>query len=385
MRSYLGYEEAWLESKNAIHTAKEISQQPRFWQQTAQLIKQHSDELNRFLEPILAQHNIRVILTGAGTSAFAGKAISPWLNTHCDAQVDAIASTELVSNPYQYFDPDVPTLVVSFARSGNSPESVAAVELANQVVNQCYHLFLTCNPDGQLAKQAEVQSNAYCLLMPEGSNDLSFAMTSSFSCMTLSALATVGQIPLDELDGVVSTISEISEQALVNWQGTSKKLAATDYQRLVFLGSGGLSGLAQEAALKSLELSAGQIMTAFDSSLGFRHGPKFIVDPQTVVVQMLSSNVYTRRYDNDLLNELKSDGIAQEIVVLSGTQSDLEACSNQLNLNCDLEDVWLTFPYILFAQMLAFEKSLALGLTPDNPCPSGEVNRVVQGVKIHNF
>ncbi|EGU60644.1 tagatose-6-phosphate kinase AgaZ, partial [Vibrio nigripulchritudo ATCC 27043] len=51
----------------------------------------------------------------------------------------------------------------------------------------------------------------------------------------------------------------------------------------------------------------------------------------------------------------------------------------------DLGEAWLCFPYILFCQMLAFEKSLHLGLGPDNPCPTGEVNRVVQGVTIHPF
>lgn len=38
---------------------------------------------------------------------------------------------------------------------------------------------------------------------------------------------------------------------------------------------------------------------------------------------------------------------------------------------------------MLLAQTLALAASLDHGMTPDNPFPGGEVNRVVQGVVIH--
>jgi hypothetical protein len=49
----------------------------------------------------------------------------------------------------------------------------------------------------------------------------------------------------------------------------------------------------------------------------------------------------------------------------------------------DIADVWTAFPYIVYCQTLAFYKALQLGISPDNPCPGGEVNRVVQGVTIY--
>ncbi len=132
-----------------------------------------------------------------------------------------------------------------------------------------------------------------------------------------------------------------------------------------------------------MELSAGVVTTSFDSSLGFRHGPKFSINPEALVVQFFSSDEYTRLYDLDLYNELRQDGQAMGLVALTEQALDGEQVFELGHTGFNQE--WLCFPYIIFAQMLAFEKSLQLGFGPDNPCPSGEVNRVVQGVIIHQY
>ena len=383
MTQILGYSSEWLRERNGFHTANEIAHQPRLWQEIAQTISNKKNEIDAFLAPIFAKQDLRVILTGAGTSAFAGDAIAPYLNEKVNFSIEAIATTEIVANPEQTLNAKQPTLMVSFARSGNSPESTAAVAIANQVVEECYHLILTCNADGELAQYASTVTNAYSLIMPEGSNDKSFAMTSSFSCMTLSALALISQLTVDELLTIAKNIAEICTEKLTQWQPLIKELAMMDYERLIVLGSGGFVGLAKEASLKSLELSAGKVMTTSASSLGFRHGPKFAINDKALVIQFISSKAYTRQYDLDLFNELNRDGLACKVIGLTKFSGD----------NLDLlevgevggDEIWLSFPYILFSQMLSFEKSLALGFGPDNPCPSGEVNRVVQGVTIYGY
>lgn len=93
-----------------------------------------------------------------------------------------------MSCPEYYFYENDTVLLVSFARSGNSPESVATVNLAEQLINNVYHLTITCAADGALAKRAKEQQNNLLLLMPERSNDAGFAMTGSFSCMMLTSL-----------------------------------------------------------------------------------------------------------------------------------------------------------------------------------------------------
>ena len=51
-----------------------------------------------------------------------------------------------------------------------------------------------------------------------------------------------------------------------------------DFERIVYIGSGSLAGLTREAQLKILELTAGKVATIFDSSMGFRHGPKSFIN-----------------------------------------------------------------------------------------------------------
>lgn len=383
MSSVLGYELPWLEQNNGVHTAQEICHQPRLWRALAEILEQQYEQVSAFLSPLLKRSDLRIILTGAGTSAFVGDAAAPFLKQGLRFQVESIPNTDLVSNPEQYLDPSRPTLLVSYARSGNSPESVAAVALVDQLVADCHHLFLTCNEDGELSRYAQTASNAYCMLMPEGSNDKSFAMTSSFSCMLMSTLTLLGgQTPAQWHEQIEATAA-LCESKLEQWQDAIKALAGQDYERLIVLGSGGFAGLAREASLKSLELSAGKVMTAFDSSLGFRHGPKFTINEKALVIQLFSSESYTRQYDMDLFNEIRRDKQALAHVAISETALNEQDVFELGQLG--LGDQWLCFPYILFCQMLAFEKSLQLGFGPDNPCPTGEVNRVVQGVTIYPF
>jgi tagatose-6-phosphate ketose/aldose isomerase len=274
-------------------------------------------------------------------------------------------------------------LVVSYARSGNSPESVAAVALVDQLVPHCHHLFLTCNRDGELSHYARTAQNACCVIMPEGSNDKSFAMTSSFSCMLMSTLTLFGGQSPKQWHEQIEVVAALCEAKLEQWESAIKALASQPYERLIVIGSGGFAGLAREASLKSLELSAGKVMTAFDSSLGFRHGPKFTINDKAVVIQLLSSDAYTRGYDLDLFNEIRRD--KQALAHIALTELSLNEDDVFEFGRLDLGDQWLCFPFILFCQMLAFEKSLQLGFGPDNPCPTGEVNRVVQGVTIYPF
>ncbi|HDM8175821.1 TPA: SIS domain-containing protein [Vibrio harveyi] len=383
MSSVLGYELPWLEQRNGVHTAQEISHQPQLWRALSTILEEQYEAIRDFLTPLLEQPDLRIILTGAGTSAFVGDAAAPFIQEGLRFQVESIPTTDLVSNPEQYLDPSRPTLVVSYARSGNSPESVAAVALVDQLVPHCHHLFLTCNRDGELSHYARTAQNACCVIMPEGSNDKSFAMTSSFSCMLMSTLTLFGGQSPKQWHEQIEVVAALCEAKLEQWESAIKALASQPYERLIVIGSGGFAGLAREASLKSLELSAGKVMTAFDSSLGFRHGPKFTINDKAVVIQLLSSDAYTRGYDLDLFNEIRRDKQALAHIALT------ELFLNEDDVfefgRLDLGDQWLCFPFILFCQMLAFEKSLQLGFGPDNPCPTGEVNRVVQGVTIYPF
>lgn len=385
MQQYLNYSKEWLEQHGAIHTAKEICQQPKIWRDLLQLLSQKQPQIETFLTPLLADPNLVIILTGAGSSAFGGVALAPWLREQTKRNVYAYGTTEIVADPLQYLSAHKKTLIVSFARSGNSPESVATVKLADQIVSDCYHLFLTCNPNCALTDYANQKNNAQRILqlvLPEGTHDLGFAMTSSISSMVLATLLLLGGIDTHDANDAVMKIATICEQQLLNWQTITKQLAQKNHERVIYVGSSCFTGTAQEAALKILELTAGKIATRFDSILGLRHGPKFMINEKSLVVCFFSNDAYIHQYDIDLFNELEHDRIATDVLALSGQQSTHKQI---LSVDCHLSDCWLIFPYLVFAQMLAFEKSLSVGLTPDNPCPTGEVNRVVKGVTIYPF
>jgi D-galactosamine 6-phosphate deaminase/isomerase len=379
----LGLDEAALEARGALWTAREILQQPAMLLRTHQLLEARRSELEHFLQPLLARPELRVILAGAGTSALIGECLSPFLRSWLPCRVEAIATTDIASAPELYLQRGAATLLVSFARSGNSPESVATAELADRFVDETHHLVITCNPDGALAKHGSASSRGHVLLLPEETHDKSFAMTSSFSCMTYAALAALTGI--ERMRPRIEVIARAVDSVLSQQAGPMQVAAEQNYERVVFLGSHVLKGLAGEAALKLLELTDGAVISACESPMGFRHGPKTIVNERTLVVVFLSNHPHTRQYDLDMLDELRRDATAARVLAVSAQSDgarDPADCVHVPHLE-RADDVELLFPYIAAPQLLAFHESLRHGLSPDNPSRSGTVSRVVQGVRIH--
>jgi tagatose-6-phosphate ketose/aldose isomerase len=379
---YLDLAGPFLESHGAHHTAREIAQQPEAWRQTQSLLTAERARLERFLAPLLASRDLRIILTGAGSSAYIGQCLAPTLLQHTGKRVEAIATTDLVAAPRSYFQRDVSTLLVSFARSGGSPESVAAVELADQCLARCHHLVITCNREGELYRRCQGNDSRLALALPDLTHDQGFAMTSSFSSMYYAALALFCGI--GHFAGRVEAIARSARCVIAQHSTALQALAARDPARVVFLGSGAMAGLAAEAALKLLELSDGAVVTMANSPLGFRHGPKTIVNSATLVVVFMSNDSRTLRYEQDLLEELLRDSVGSVLAVSARALAPAPPGDwLQLAGMDDLVDAELILPFAVIAQLYAFHRSLRLGLRPDTPCASGHVHRVVRGVTIH--
>lgn len=373
-------------------TTKEIKQQPELWAEAFANYKAKESEISAFLDQVVADaagKTVRVIFTGAGTSAYTGDTVTPYLQRHGDRsrfRFESIASTDLVSAPYDFFEPDTPTILVSFARSGNSPESVKSVELAEQLVKQLHQITITCAPDGHLAQHAEGEPSNLVLLQPAGSNDKGFAMTGSFSCMALTAMLTFDQASLSDKDGYVKAIIDMGHE-VVSREAEIQSLADEDFNRITYLGSGSLGGLTREAQLKILELTAGQLATIFDTSMGFRHGPKSFVNGKTLVFDFLSNDAYTRQYDVDVMEEIKGDDIAKRIVAI-GTNQDNNFSGDNFAFKTGVKTLpegYQALPDVMFAQTLALLSSIKVGNKPDTPSPTGTVNRVVKGVILHDY
>ena len=387
----LGLEISKLEDCSGLNTAKEIIQQPDTWRESVKNLIKNKIEIKSFIDSFLSKKEFRIILTGAGTSAFAGEVCEPYLTSLLNKRVEAIATTDLVASPKSYFIKDIPTLLVSFARSGNSPESVHAVNLASQLVDDLYQIVITCNENGKLAKNTVNDEKSLLLLMPPQTNDLGFAMTSSFTTMVLNAMAVFNINNIENFSSDVDKLSNSVNDFIENNIEKVTSLANEDFERIVYLGSSTSKGIARESALKVLELTAGKVNASYDTPLGFRHGPKSVVDDNTVSVIYISNDEYTRKYDLDLAKEMLTHKKNDKVVIVGDNiEEDIlnkaDYVFNVENINYTVEnEVLLPLQQIIFGQMLSFLKSVNLGITPDNPCPTGEVNRVVQGVILHEL
>lgn len=387
----LGLEISKLEDCSGLNTAKEIIQQPDTWRESVKNLIKNKIEIKSFIDSFLSKKEFRIILTGAGTSAFAGEVCEPYLTSLLNKRVEAIATTDLVASPKSYFIKDMPTLLVSFARSGNSPESVHAVNLATQLVDDLYQVVITCNENGKLAKNTVNDEKSLLLLMPPQTNDLGFAMTSSFTTMVLNAMAVFNIDNIENFSSDVDKLSNSVNDFIENNIERVTSLVNEDFERIVYLGSSTSKGIARESALKVLELTAGKVNASYDTPLGFRHGPKSVVDDETVSVIYISNDEYTRKYDLDLAKEMLAHKKNDKVVIVGDNiEEDIlnkaDYVFNVENINYTVEnEVLLPLQQIIFGQMLSFLKSVNLGITPDNPCPTGEVNRVVQGVILHEL
>lgn len=361
-------------------TAVEIRQQPGTWPEVARIVAAARADIDRLLGDALVDPRTRIILTGAGTSAFIGEVVAPDLARHLGRPVEPIATTDIVADPRSVVVDDRPVLLVSFARSGDSPESITAAELLTRLTPSLHHIVITCNTAGALARRWADAKNAVVLALPDRLNDRGFAMTSSFTGMTLAALLALG------LDVDVESAARAASSVLDTATSRAAAVAATEPARLVYLGSGALKGLAREAALKCLELTAGAVVAVADTPLGFRHGPKSVLDDRTIAVVFPSADPYTRRYDDDITRELvESLGPERVLVIGADSDGDTPAAAWPIPGIESLPDSLRAIVAAIPAQSIALACSVARGLTPDNPFPGGEVNRVVRGVVIHEF
>ena len=388
--SIFNYTDEQMVANSSTYTIHEIYQQPATWRKTCAQLAGCKDELQAFLDQVVKAEDFDIVLTGAGTSEFVGNSLYHALNKKYNFKVKSYASTDIVPNPEDTLSRTKPTLLVNFGRSGNSPESVGSVEAAEVVCQNLYHLFVTCNCEGALSKLADSRTNCFALNLTPETHDKSFAMTSSYSNMYLATYLALNLDRLEEITAAVEKICAAGETFLDKQYGEVAKIVAEfDFDRIVYLGNIALKGVAQESALKMLELTAGKVATMYDSQLGFRHGPKSIINNSTLTVAYLSDDDYRRRYELDLIKEMAGQRKGNKIAVVYNKDceevKELADYTVQFNIGEPMENIMLGLDFIMFAQTLAVMKSLSMGITPDNPCPTGEVNRVVKGVILYPY
>ncbi|RLD87159.1 MAG: sugar isomerase [Bacteroidetes bacterium] len=364
---------------------REVAQQPGLWKKVYADVLAGKDRISSFLN-VYMKHDSEVVFTGAGSSFFVGEMVAGYFQEKTGRTTKAVSTTEIVTYPTHYISKNKPVLLVSFARSGNSPESVAAVKMAEETNPNIAHLIITCNKDGELAR-CESLENKFVYLLPEEANDKALAMTSSVTSMALVVLLLANLNNLISQEKQIEAAASLVEMVLEKYGNMLAEIASRDFERAVFLGSGPFYGLAHEAHLKVQEMTDGQLICKFDSFLGFRHGPKVVVNDKTLMVYLHSPKAQVRRYEDDLvrsINKEQNPAFKLGICDTCDSDDDYDAVVTFSEKKYGIDEAYFMLAYLVPVQLFSIFKSIEYGLNPDAPSASGAIHRVVQGVKIYN-
>jgi tagatose-6-phosphate ketose/aldose isomerase len=371
-------------------TPGEIAQQPYMWRDTAQRFAEASPAIQSLLSAIgLPRSAAETIFSGAGTSNFVGKCVQGPVSIALGTRALAIPTTDIVTHPEFAFPSDRPALMVSFARSGSSPESMAAVDAVVARNPKVGHLVITCNGEGELARRMRnLGDRAYALVLHPKTNDRSLAMTSSFSSMVVAGLGLAYTDRVDEYVALVDRMATAGETMLEAMPAVAEAMAKRRPQRGCFLGSGSAYGAAVESHLKLQELTDGGLICFCDTFLGIRHGPRAAIHDDTLLVYFVSSDPYVRRYELDLIRSDREQGVGSAHVIIADRADGLSGLADEVvefdpEGKLDLPDHMLTPVYTIAGQLLGLFASLERGLKPDAPSAAGVIHRVVKGVTIY--
>jgi tagatose-6-phosphate ketose/aldose isomerase len=365
-----------------FHTLREICQQPSTWMQTCQLMQRWMPTLRTNTKGI---HSL--ILTGSGSSEYAGDCVRLPLQRELEIVIQALGGGAILSHGNTGLPPGRPGLMVSLARSGNSPESVGALSYILKTEPEIRHLVLTCNSTGSLATTFGDDPRVTVIALNEATNDQSLVMTSSFTNLVLGARFLGLLEEPAQYQAICDKSGAIACQILEEYFDILARVAKASFQRAVFLGSGARFAAAREAALKMLEMTAGRVTTLCETYLGLRHGPMSYVHEDCIVVAFLSSDPSLRAYESDLLRELdRKDLGLLKIIVGEDIPPDLIR-KDDVAIECagmkDLGDENSAIIDVLVGQLLAFFCCLEAGFRPDSPSENGIISRVVQSFTLH--
>jgi D-galactosamine 6-phosphate deaminase/isomerase len=362
------------------HTLNEICQQPVTWRGTAALVRSRAGELGRCLEGMSA-----VVLTGSGSSLYAGECVAPCLQGTLRIPTTAVPGGIILTHPELCLPPSGSYLVVSIARSGNSPESRGVVDFLLESQPRVRHLLVTCNVEGALATAYRGVRGVETLVLDRRTNDQSLVMTSSFTNLVLAARGLALSVSreyeerVDRLAGAAADVLRLRSDDVA-------KVAQSGFGSVVYLASGCRLGSAREAALKMLEMNGGDVWTFAESYLGLRHGPMSAMRPDTLLVAFLSADPVVRAYEVDLLRELRRKELgARRLIVGSGVPPDLAPDAGDVIVDTGPNgaDEDLTLIDTLVGQLLAFFRCVCAGYRPDSPSQDGVITRVVSSFEIH--
>src|SRR5919199_805269 len=336
------------EARGLVYTPREIFQQPATWRRSYEAFERVAAEVEGFLVRAgfgrAARERPAVFLVGAGTSDYVGKSLAALLRRRWGCEARAVPSTDLLTEMDDYILPDRSYLWLSFSRSGESPEGVAVIEAALERHPRVHHFVVTCNRHGRMAREFDGLDSVFPFVLD------------------------------DEMTSAARTLIPAAADA-------AERLAAEEFAKICFLGTGPLKAAATESALKVLELTAGRVVTFAESYLGVRHGPLSAIDGRTLAVAFLSGDTRRRAFELDLLHEIRDKRLAGRTLVVLPRPEGWKVEIGDVDplfqtFRPDFPDYYRPAVDVVVGQLLGLFLSLKHGLKPDTPSPTGAISRV---------
>ena len=365
-----------------FHTLREICRQPRTWRETGELMIGSGTVISACLRGVGS-----LVLTGSGSSEYAGDCVRAALQTELGITCLAVGGGSLLTENSEVLPTETPRLMVSLARSGDSPESAGAMSLVLDHDPEMRHLVLTCNGAGTLARTYRDRPRVSVIALSEETNDQSLVMTSSFTNLVLAARF----LGLIEQPDVYRTVchraAAIATEILASQFDRLAEVAESGFKRVVFLGSGARHSGCRGAALKMLEMTAGKVTSLCETYLGLRHGPMSYINKETLITAFLSSDPARRHYESALLRELDQKRLGMRKLIVGEAVPKELTREGDVVIECpgiaQLGDRNVSLVDVVVGQLLAFFRCMQEGSHPDSPSDDHVINRVVQPFRLY--
>lgn len=332
------------------HTESEILSQPEIWEKTLKGLVGET-----IFPPVDKQEYAQVIFTGCGSTFFLSQWAAHIYSRFHQVNVYALPASELMLYSDTWFRRADKTLLVATSRSAETLETIKAVEAFHALGNGD-SIAVTCYPDRELGQKTDL------LLATPHAQEESVVQTRSFTSMMLAIAALInGGVPED----VSSVLREVGAKRLKEFRSIAEELGKNlEIGRFFFLGSGARYGLANEAMLKMKEMSLSS--SEAYSTLEIRHGPKSMVNQNSLVVCLLAQSKGVE-YELRVIEEMKGLG-ARTLVI---TDADFPKKDHRFDylvkLPSSLEHPWIEPLYLPGLQLMALEHAKAKGIDPDSP------------------
>jgi glucosamine--fructose-6-phosphate aminotransferase (isomerizing) len=337
------------------HSLAEILSQPQFWGRCLEALERKGS-LAEIRQPFRSAREW--LFVGCGSSYYIALSAAAAWSSITGMRARAIPASELLlfSEIVLAGSEDLAAVVIS--RSGRTSEAVRAAQVLERE-KKIRVLAVTGTPDQPLEQIA----TATLPLLP--CDEQSTVMTRSFTSMLigLQYLAAC-EANNSALLNTFSKLPGVAQKAMDGLHPRIRDFAGSrQFADYVCLGQGPLYGLACETALKVNEMSVSYAQTFH--TLEFRHGPKSIVGPETLVMFLLSERGYDA--ECEVLQEVKGLG-GTTLTITNRADMRARAASDFLiEFDIELPELVRLAPHVFAGQLTGLYTGLKKGLNPDNP------------------